>query len=392
MLESPHTTPSANVLGRLLLMQNVLCNLPDERSIFSFVCQGLADMPGIAAVRHRIVPAEIADPALVRLPLTVGDSSFGELLITVSDPAALAVYSDYLSNFCFMIAVILEERHQRRLNEQNKALLEQRVAERTRQLTEEIAERQQAENALTEEARRKDEFLVMLAHELRNPLAPIRNAVEVMRLAGMNEAVLSRQQTIVARQVGHMTRLIDDLLDAGRITRGTMCMHMARIALSDVVEQAIETTTILSGPRKDDFSCRILDHLHVEGDFTRLVQVVCNILTNALKYSDCGQPIRLTISRDPAPAAAATPQALLTIEDQGVGIAPELLPFIFDLFVQADKSLARTRGGLGIGLTLARRIIELHGGRILASSAGLGQGSTFRLWLPTSPPHETAPH
>lgn len=247
-----------------------------------------------------------------------------------------------------------------------------------------ITERKQAEEALRTAARRKDEFLAMLAHELRNPLAPIRYAVDVMKLASQDAAVSTRQLAMIERQIRHMSRLIDDLLDAARVTRGEIGLRKAAIALNEVIEQAIEVSSILLGPRKDDFSCTMPEQkILVEGDFTRLVQAIGNVLNNAVKYSDHGQKINLTISMESASAPEWRFEAVICVQDQGVGIDPEILPHIFEIFIQADKSLDRTRGGLGIGLTLSRRIVEQHGGSMQACSAGLGQGSTFCLRLPT---------
>lgn len=244
-----------------------------------------------------------------------------------------------------------------------------------------VTERKRMEEALREADRRKDEFLLMLSHELRNPLAPIRNAVEVMRLAGQNPALQQRQQEIIERQLKHFARLIDDLLDVARITRGEIRLHLEPVSLRAVVEQALETAMILKGPRKDDFTCDFPEpDIQVRGDLTRLVQVICNLLDNAVKYSRYGERIHLRVTLEPSPAPDRHPEAVILVQDEGMGVAPEVLPHIFELFVQADKSLARTIGGLGVGLTLARRIVDLHGGSIEARSAG--PGSSFCVRLP----------
>ena len=255
-----------------------------------------------------------------------------------------------------------------------------------------ITARKMAEDQLIQESRRKDEFLAMLSHELRNPLAPIRNAIEVMRLAGRNEEIFNRQRTIIERQVKQLSRLLDDLLDVACITRGRIGIKKERIALSNVIDQALETTMILSGERRADFSCLITEkNIMLDGDLPRLVQVVCNLLGNAMKYSEPGQPVSLSVFTEPSSDPTHPREAVICVEDSGIGIDPDLLPKIFDLFVQADKTLDRSRGGLGLGLTLTRRIVELHGGRIHASSPGLGQGSQFKVWLPVEIEQEPSP-
>ena len=242
---------------------------------------------------------------------------------------------------------------------------------------------------LAEADRRKDEFLAMLSHELRNPLAPIRNASYALHVLLPENERVQRQREIIDRQLGHMARLIEDLLDVARITRGMIQLRRERLDLRDVLTQALESCQPrLAGREMDLVYSPPAQPLLLEGDPVRLVQVVCNLLNNAAKFSCPGQPITVELGRRAAPTGA---EAWLRVRDAGAGIAPELLPHIFDLFVQADKSLDRTKGGLGLGLTLAQRIAQMHGGHVEAHSAGLGQGSAFTVHLPLAPTEAERP-
>ncbi|HYE34199.1 MASE1 domain-containing protein [Methylocaldum sp.] len=237
-------------------------------------------------------------------------------------------------------------------------------------------ERTRAMTALREADRRKNEFLAMLAHELRNPLAPIRNAAQLIRKLGPDEPKLRSAQEIIDRQVIHLARLVDDLLDVSRITQGKVTLRKEPIPLNTVVERAVEAVRPLIESRRHQLAVDISpDPLLIVGDATRLIQVVANLLNNAAKYTEEGGfiSLRTEVKGD---------RALIRIRDTGVGIAPELLPHIFELFTQGERSLDRSQGGLGIGLTLVQRLVELHGGRIEAFSAGQGQGSEFVVDLP----------
>ena len=241
-----------------------------------------------------------------------------------------------------------------------------------------ITERNRVGAELLEADRRKDEFLAMLSHELRNPLAPIRNAVQILRLSGGENPVALRQREIIDRQVTHMARLLDDLLDVSRITRGKIRLKWQRLDLRAIADHAIETVAVaMSGRGQRFIYSPPQQEFWVDGDATRLEQVLCNLLHNASKYSDPDARIWLTLG-----AAADGREALLEVRDEGVGIAPEMLPHIFDIFTQADQALDRAQGGLGIGLTLVKRLVEMHGGSVRVSSAGLGRGSAFEVRLP----------
>ena len=242
-----------------------------------------------------------------------------------------------------------------------------------------VTARKRAEEALREADRRKDEFLAMLGHELRNPLAPIRNAAEVLRLLGPADPRLQKAGDVIARQVAHMTRLVDDLLDVSRITRGKVTLHMERIDLAAVVAAAVEHTRPLFEARRHRLAVELPpETVWLEGDKTRLAQVLGNLLTNAAKYSEEGGEVRLTAARDGG-------EAVVLIRDGGVGIPPDFLPHVFDLFTQGQPTLARSQGGLGVGLTVVRRLVELHGGRVEAHSEGPGRGSEFVVRLPLPP-------
>ena len=251
-----------------------------------------------------------------------------------------------------------------------------------------ITERKKAEEALrtaneqlAETDRRKDEFLAMLAHELRNPLAPIRNAVQILKLAGDNESVREKNRELIDRQASHMGRLLDDLLEVSRVTRGTIALKLERLDLHTIVAQAVEAAAHAAQARRLEIHyARSAEPVLLEGDFTRLEQVVGNLINNAIKYSDAGR-IMVTVGREPRRGGEG-PWAVVRVRDTGIGISPEMLPRVFDLFAQADQSLERTRGGLGIGLTIVKRLVELHGGRVEARSDGLGQGSEFSILLP----------
>jgi len=222
----------------------------------------------------------------------------------------------------------------------------------------------------------KDEFLAMLAHELRNPLAPIQNAVEVLKLSGGKSDKEEWARTIIARQVVHLRRLVDDLLDLSRITLGKFRIASEPVELALVVERAVELAGALIESRRHRLVVRHMSGaVIVRGDRERLTQALANLLNNAAKYTADGGEIQVETSSDGVMAA-------IRIVDSGEGMEPELLQRAFDAFAQGDHSLARAEGGLGIGLTLVRRIVELHGGSVSAHSAGQGQGSTFEVRLP----------
>ncbi|HEY7410014.1 MAG TPA: ATP-binding protein [Vicinamibacteria bacterium] len=251
--------------------------------------------------------------------------------------------------------------------------------------TTDIHELKELQAAQREADRRKDEFLATLAHELRNPLAPIRTAAEVLRLRGVTEAQGQRARDIVARQSARMARLIDDLLDVSRITTDKLELRRERTNLATVVQAAVETIR----PTVERFGHALLvslpeDPLYLDADLTRVAQILSNLLDNAAKYTPRGG--RLTLD-----AAREAGEAVIRVRDNGVGIPPDLLPRVFEMFTQADRSLERSRGGLGIGLTLARRLAEMHGGRIEARSEGAGQGSEFTVRLPLAAEEWSAP-
>jgi signal transduction histidine kinase/ActR/RegA family two-component response regulator len=239
-----------------------------------------------------------------------------------------------------------------------------------------LTERKHVEAVLREADRRKDEFLATLSHELRNPLAPIRNALEVLRRGGGDPKQTARAHAIMERQLHQLVRLTDDLLDVSRITRNRLELRRERIDLRSAVQSAIETTQPLI-----DAAAHVLkitaptSPVWVHADFTRLAQAFANLLNNAVKYTERGGQISIGISSE-------GDLATLTVRDSGVGMSETTLPHIFDMFRQSDESLDRARGGLGIGLTLAKRLIELHGGTIHAHSEGPGRGSTFVMQLP----------
>jgi len=229
---------------------------------------------------------------------------------------------------------------------------------------------------LEEQQRQTNEFLATLAHELRNPLAPIRNAVSLMQMGGLSDSMTEWYRTLIDRQVTHLTRLVDDLLDASRITSGKITLQRQPVSLALVVENAADSSRPLIDARKHTLDVELPgEPLQVEGDPVRLTQVVLNLLNNAAKYTpECGM-IRLSVEREGE-------NAVLRVRDTGLGIPADLLPRVFDLFTQGDRSLDRAEGGLGIGLTLVRRLVEMHGGAVEAHSDGPGYGSEFLVRLP----------
>ncbi len=226
-------------------------------------------------------------------------------------------------------------------------------------------------DALAEDDRRKDEFLAMLAHELRNPLAPILNAFEVMKLADATAAELGMVRQVAERQVRHLARLVDDLLDVSRITSTRIQLRREPVDLAELIASVVEATRPAIEARRHAFSLAIEPGpLPILGDPTRLDQVLTNLLNNAIKYTEPGGRIALTAGRSGGSVE-------VRVADSGIGIAPEMLPHVFDLFAQADRALDRAQGGLGIGLTLVRRLVNLHDGSVTASSEGPGRGSEF---------------
>jgi len=233
---------------------------------------------------------------------------------------------------------------------------------------------------LREEHRRKDEFLAMLGHELRNPLAPIVTGIQLLRMLKPSQPIPAGLIDIMARQTTQLARLVDDLLDVSRVSRGRIELKREHVFVSEVLMNALEESRgVLDAAGHQVEISEGEERLTVKADRARLIQVFGNLLTNAAKYTDRGGHVRISIARDEQ-------NAIVRVQDTGIGISSEMLPRIFDLFAQAPVALARAQGGLGIGLTLVRTLVELHGGRVSATSAGLGQGSTFRVSLPLAVP------
>ncbi len=263
------------------------------------------------------------------------------------------------------------ERLNRHLKQANAEL-----AAANRALQAEVTERARIERQLKAADRHKDEFLAMLAHELRNPLAPIRNAVQIMHRKPLEDPQLIWTRDVIERQLGSLTRLVDDLLDVSRITRGKINVSHEPLEVGTTIARAVETVQPLMTEKGHHLEVDVPDaSVKVQGDLTRLTQVVGNVLANAAKYTDSGGRISLSVRADGA-------WVEIWVRDNGIGIPIDQLPRIFDLFTQAERAGERARGGLGIGLALVHRLVELHGGTVTARSEGPGRGSEFVVRLP----------
>ncbi|MBX9679334.1 MAG: response regulator [Gemmataceae bacterium] len=295
-----------------------------------------------------------------------GSTFWANVMIT-----ALKDESGRLLGFAKVTRDLTERKHNEDSLRQARDELEVKVMDRTRDLSEANAQ-------LAESARRKDQFLAMLAHELRNPLAPVMNGLQMLRLSPADQGMLNRARDMMERQIRHLTRLVDDLLDVSRITHGKIPIRRQQIDLTAHVRAAAEDRRPLleqAGLRLD------LDlaetPLWVAGDPVRLSQVLNNLLDNAVKFRNGGDRVTVRLTADPDGRCAT-----MEVRDHGIGIAPDLFPRLFEVFSQADRSLDRSRGGLGVGLSVVKGLVELHGGEVRAESDGPGQGAAFIVRLP----------
>ena len=245
-----------------------------------------------------------------------------------------------------------------------------------------ITERKRSEQALRDADRRKDEFLAILAHELRNPLAPIRNSLQILRLGSQTDPATDQVAEMMERQVNHMVRLVDDLMEVSRITRGKIELRKESVEVAAILRSAVETSRPVIDSAGHQLAISLPpEPLTLEGDAVRLTQVIANLLNNAAKYTPAHGQIWLSVRREGK-------DVLITVADNGAGIPPEMLPRVFDLFTQVDRHAGRAQGGLGIGLTLVKNLVEMHGGRVHATSQGLGKGSEFVIRLPLAVQHQ----
>lgn len=286
---------------------------------------------------------------------------------------AIAERSVYEAEFC----AILDDGSQRYMSGYGR-ITEEREGKPIRMsgVMMDVDERWRAEDALRTADRRKDEFLAMLAHELRNPLAPVRNGLQLVAQTHQQDQILGTMLPIMNRQMDHLMRMLDDLLDVSRISQGKIELHKKQIDLTQVASQAVEAMQPLYSSSGRELNVQLPNYpLYLDGDPTRIHQVVTNLLTNGLRYTHEGGQVWLTLER-------VGEQALVRVRDNGIGIAADKLTAIFELFVQVDQSLARSHGGLGLGLSLVQELVQQHGGRVEAHSGGLGQGSEFVVYLP----------
>ena len=374
------------ISGGLWLIDEETCSLQlarslgfsaDARRVWSRIpLDGSRDVPLVNAVRDRETMFIESDQDLSRWPDAVAPA------VSVDTHGPLAVVPLIVQRRA-LGAVVYRYRRGRHINDDERAVLMMvaryaaQALERARLYDSERRARREAEASearAVEADRRKDEFLAMLGHELRNPLAPILTALQLMRLKGAQTQ--ERERGVIERQVQHLVRLVDDLLDVSRITRGRVQLQQETVDLKAVIARAVEIAAPLLEARSHRLDVRVPSQpLLVNGDAARLAQAFSNVLNNAAKYTEPGGQIFVHAGREGAEVVAR-------VRDTGMGIAPQMLPQVFDLFVQDQRSLDRSQGGLGVGLTIVRSLIELHGGKVSASSEGVGRGSEFEIRLP----------
>jgi signal transduction histidine kinase/ActR/RegA family two-component response regulator len=251
-----------------------------------------------------------------------------------------------------------------------------RARERQYQIRWHLEDRARAEESLRIADQRKDEFLATLGHELRNPLAPLLTGLQLLKLAGVRDPTATRVTAVMERQISHLVRLVDDLLEVSRITRGVIDLQKETLDLASIVRSAIDTSRPALDAARHELKVDLpSEPIAVTGDAVRLTQVFANLLTNAAKYTNAGGHVWLAVRKEGE-------RAIVSVRDDGIGIAPAQLASVFDMFTQVDRSSRRSQGGLGIGLTLVRSLVTIHGGRVEARSAGLGAGSEFIVDLP----------
>jgi signal transduction histidine kinase len=244
------------------------------------------------------------------------------------------------------------------------------------QLEEEVKDRKHIEDELVLAAQRKNHFLANLAHELRNPLAPVRQSLEIMRQTANDPARLELLRGMIERNVNYMTRLVDDLLDAARLSHNKIALRKEHVAVTDIIEQALEISRpLIEAARHEVTTCAPSQPIYLEADPVRLIQVVSNLLNNAAKYMDPGGHIWLTVR-------CLEDAVQISVRDAGVGIPHDMLAQVFDMFAQVEQNPRRSQGGLGIGLAVVKTVVEMHGGSVEAHSEGLGKGSEFIVRLP----------
>jgi signal transduction histidine kinase len=390
-----------------LLTRDLLSEVPGGAFRVDWVQNYQKALPMLRANRHDVYLLDYRlgkDNGLELLREALGGGCKGPMILLtgqgdrdVDIEAMQAGAADYLSKGQLTTSILDRtiryaiERHRNReaLREARDAL-EKRVDERTAALAEanlalqaEIRDRKRLENELrlrvdqlADADQRKDEFLALLAHELRNPLAPIRNGLHILRLSHADGPADERVVGLMEQEVRNLTRLVDDLLDVSRITCGKIQLRKEAVDLAGVVIHAVEAVRPLIESQHHELTVSLpTEAVHLEADPTRLEQVLCNLLNNAAKYTEQGGHIHLSVVPE-------DDKVTVCVRDNGIGISPELLPRIFDLFAQADRALARSQGGLGVGLTLVKKLVGLMGGSVAAKSEGAGKGSVFTVRLP----------
>jgi two-component system, sensor histidine kinase len=321
------------------------------------------------SLAHVLMPAPPSLVVTLSVAPVGGEGQPPAVLVCAEDRSAVIALTDQVRILSDNLQTSTEQMQQanEELHTANEELLSMND-----ELEEHVAELRDAAEA----SRHKDDFLAMLAHELRNPLAPIVSAMHVLRLHPADARLVQQAREVVERQVGHQARLLDDLLDVSRITRGKIDLRKTLTDLSAVVADAVETARPLIDERRHALTVQVpAIPVRIHADATRLGQVIANLLNNAAKFTDPGGTIGVTLATDGS-------DAIVRVRDNGRGIAPEMQPHVFDLFTQVGPSLARSQGGLGIGLTLVRRLVEMHGGRVDVRSEGRGHGTEFTVRLP----------